>query len=616
MGEANQSLASFTLPTHQAGYAPPAKVDVAAEAGRFIADLTKASDGDAFAALFHPDGFWRDSLVFTRDFRTNSGTQRIAQAAKATFESTQATEFALAPEGAKVDTPFPDLTFLTVRVTFSSVLGPGYAVARLTYKGGWKVFTLYTALTGVHGHTQRVGEERVRGTHNDKEPFDTRRARQTAHETGDPDVLIIGAGHNGLTVAAQCKSFGLDALCIDREKRIGDNWRLRYSSLSLHDPVYTNHLPFMPFPSTWPTFTPAGKLANWLESYTDALDLDVWTQATTDPARTRYNPDTGVWDVTVLRTQADGSVSERVMHVRHIVLATGIAGGEARLPPPKPGQDGWEGTAVHSSRHPGGAASKGKRVLVVGAATSGHDIAMDLVQNGAQVTMLQRSPTFIMSIKNGTHVLQAGLFNDKTDIEFADMTARSMPMPVVREFQKRSTAWLSTVDAELLTGLKKAGFRTYPGPDGAGFWPLAVEKAGGYYFDTGASQMIISRDIKVRQGEIASFGPGKTVRFADGKDDDEFDEVIFATGYGGYQDTVARSLGDEAAAQLTAVYGTDAEGEIRGIARDCGIPNVMFNVGNLASSRTFSKNIALQIVLQREGKLGERYTMAKQAAEV
>lgn len=369
----------------------------------------------------------------------------------------------------------------------------------------------------------------------------------------------------------------------------------------------------MPFPSTWPLFTPAGKLGNWLENYADALDLDVWTQASTDPARTRYNPDTGLWDVTVLRTQVDGSVRERVMHVRHIVMATGIAGGEARLPPPVPGQDKWEGIVRHSSRHPGGGESAGRRVLVVGAATSGHDIAMDLVQNGADVTMLQRSPTFIMSIQNGTHVLQAGLFNNKTDIEYADMTARSLPTPVSRAFQQRSTAWLSQVDAELLAGLKKAGFRTYPGPNGAGFYPLAVEKAGGYYFDTGASQMIIKGQIKVRQGEIASFGAGKSVRFADGEA--EFDEIVFATGYGGYKDTVARALGDEAAEQLTTVYGTDAEGEIRGIARDCGIPNVMFNVGNLASSRTFSKLIALQILLQRDGKLGERYSIAKQAAE-
>lgn len=71
------------------------------------------------------------------------------------------------------------------------MLGPGYALARLTHKDGeWKLYTLYTVLNGVHGHPQMVGAARQRGTHNDKEPFDARRARETAHQGSDPDVLI------------------------------------------------------------------------------------------------------------------------------------------------------------------------------------------------------------------------------------------------------------------------------------------------------------------------------------------------------------------------------------------------------------------------------------------
>lgn len=89
MGEARVSTAAAsklpTLPTHQEGYAPPADIDAAAEASKLVSALeqaTASADGDAFAALFHPDGFWRDSLIFTRDFRTNAGTEAIAQAAK------------------------------------------------------------------------------------------------------------------------------------------------------------------------------------------------------------------------------------------------------------------------------------------------------------------------------------------------------------------------------------------------------------------------------------------------------------------------------------------------------------------------------------------------------
>lgn len=224
-------------------------------------------------------------------------------------------------------------------------------------------------------------------------------------------------------------------------------------------------------------------------------------------------------------------------------------------------------------------------------------------------------PSFRGDSETKLTLTEAGLYTDETkDINLADITARSLPWEVSRLFQARATAWLSHVDADLLAGLKKAGFRTWAGPDGAGFYQLAVEKAGGYYFDTGASQMIIRGEIKVRQGEVASFRPGKKVTFQDGSEG-EFDEVIFATGYSGYKDTVAHALGEEAASQLRDVYGTDAEGEIRGIARDCGIPHVLFNVGNLASSRSFSKAIVMQILLEREGKLGERYSIAKQAAE-
>lgn len=116
-----------------------------------------------------------------------------------------------------------------------------------------------------------------------------------------------------------------------------------------------------------------------------------------------------------------------------------------------------------------------------------------------------------------------------------------------------------------------------------------------------------------RTGDSPAGAIRAALGFADGEA--EFDEIVFATGYGEYQDTAAHALGDDAAAQLTIVYGTDAESDIRGIPRDTCIPNVMFNVGNLPSSSASSRFIALQMLLQREAKLGERYTMAKRAAE-
>lgn len=51
----------------------------------------------------------------------------------------------------------------------------------------------------------------------------------------------------------------------------------RYHQLVLHDPVWYDHLPYVPIPSHWPVFTPKDKLAEWFESYAKLLELNVWT---------------------------------------------------------------------------------------------------------------------------------------------------------------------------------------------------------------------------------------------------------------------------------------------------------------------------------------------------
>ena len=90
-------------------------------------------------------------------------------------------------------------------------------------------------------------------------------------------MLVVGGGQAGLATAARLRALGVDTLIVDRHPRIGDNWRRRYHSLTLHNEVHVNHLPLMPFPSTFPVFIPKDKLANWFESYVENLDLNYWT---------------------------------------------------------------------------------------------------------------------------------------------------------------------------------------------------------------------------------------------------------------------------------------------------------------------------------------------------
>lgn len=134
---------------------------------------------------------------------------------------------------------------------------------------------------------------------------------------------------------------------------------------------------------------------------------------------------------------------------------------------------------------------------------------------------------------------------------------------------------------------------------------VALEKAGGYYFSTGGSEMIARGDIKVKQGEIASFSNDTEITFKDGSKEN-FDVVVFATGYTGFPDTIRETIGGSYAEKFNPVWGLDEEGEIRGVARESGIPNFFFLVGNLSACRMSSKVLALQIKAQILGIFGER----------
>jgi hypothetical protein len=104
---------------------------------------------------------------------------------------------------------------------------------------------------------------------------------------------------------------GIKTLIIDREKRVGDSWRNRYHQLVLHDPVWFDHLPYLPFPESWPVFTPKDKLGDWFESYVRLLELNVWTQ--TNISKSSWDETTGRWTITLDRLK-DGRVETRVLH--------------------------------------------------------------------------------------------------------------------------------------------------------------------------------------------------------------------------------------------------------------------------------------------------------------
>ena len=568
----------------------------------FAAALERRDTG-ALDELFHPDGWWRDLLTFTWDLRSFHGADAIKSAFEATLESTRPSGFRLTEgkEPALVELD-PSTTWVQAFFDFETALARGRGFCRLTPSAEdpdapWRAWTVLTAMEELRGFEESLGPARVKGVnhgeHQERKSWLDRRREKSEFADSEPQVLVVGAGQGGLTVAARLGQLGLDTLVVERNDRVGDNWRKRYHALVLHDPVWYDHMAYLPFPEHWPVFTPKDKLADWFEAYASAMELNVWTQ--TDFLGGEYDDDARRWTVRLRR--ADGE--QRVLRPRHLILATGMSG-VANVPELE-GAEQFAGTLAHSSEHASGREFRGKKAVVVGSNNSGHDIAHDFHEQGAEVTMVQRSGTYVMTSESGISVLFAGFYEEGgPPVDDADLMFASIPYPLLSVLHQGATEQITEMDRELLDGLERAGFKLDFGEDGSGLFMKYLKRGGGYYIDVGASRLIADGKIKVKQGVEVERLTEDGVLLTDGTSLPA-DVVVLATGYKNMRESARELLGDEVADRCSPVWGLDDEGEIRTMWRRSGHEGLWFMGGNLHQARHYSKFLALQIKAIEEG---------------
>ncbi|GAB1212608.1 hypothetical protein ATERTT37_001752 [Aspergillus terreus] len=563
--------------------------------------LLARADFNQLPQLFHDDSWWRDMLALDWDLRTVRAAPAIVDFLRRTQRRAELAALRLQHQGRfqpRLETPAPGLTWVSSMFFFETRVGRGTGVLRLTQDGAgaWKAYAVYTALQELKGREEPLGPRRAQGTIESmpggltKGNWLERRKRQFEFVDEEPTTLVVGAGQAGLNMGARLQSLGVSCLVVDRNKRIGDNWRNRYRTLVTHDPAEFTHMAYLPFPKNWPQFTPKDKLADWFEAYAQIMELNVWLQTTVTGAV--YDDATAQWTVTVSR--ADGS--QRTLRPRHLVWCTGHSG-EPRIPS-FPGQTDFRGRVYHGSQHRDAAEEdvRGKKVVVVGTGNSGHDIAQNFYENGAEVTMLQRSGTYVITADKGVFMMHEGLHDEYgPPTEEADIIAESLPYPVQFALNVHFTKKVAAAEKDILDGLQRAGFELDFGVDGAGISRAYMTRGGGYYIDVGCSPLIADGKIKVKRSPegIAGFNE-RSLLLKDGSALDA-DIVVLATGYDNMRTTVRKVLGDRVADRCKDVWDLDEEGEVNAMWRPSGHPGFWFMGGNLALCRIYSKFLALQI---------------------
>ncbi|GLK96743.1 FAD-dependent oxidoreductase [Achromobacter xylosoxidans] len=561
-------------------------------------------DIDGVAALFQDDCYWRDLVLFTWNLRTLEGQDQIRDMLRQQLSHVEPVRFNLDQKEAVSD----DAGLLQGWIEIETNRARGYGHIRV--RDG-KIWTLLTTMSELKGHEEPSGLRRPKGAeHGSSRTRKTwlEKREQEAAELGyetQPYVLIIGGGQGGIALGARLRQLDVPTIIIEKNERAGDSWRKRYKSLCLHDPVWYDHLPYIPFPENWPIFAPKDKIGDWLEMYTKIMELNYWTSTVCQSAR--YVEQKQEWEVTVLR---EGKPV--VLRPKQLVLATGMSG-KPNIPA-FPGQDEFQGEQQHSSRHPGPDAYRGKNVVVIGANNSAHDICAALWEAGANVTMVQRSSTHIVRSDTLMDIGLGGLYSEQAlangmTTRKADLTFASLPYKIMAQFQIPLYDQMRERDAEFYAKLEKAGFMLDWGDDGSGLFMKYLRRGSGYYIDVGACDLIIDGSIKLQSRTDVSHLTRDAVVLKSGVKLPA-DLVVYATGYGSMNGWAADLISREVADKVGKCWGLGSdttkdpgpwEGEQRNMWKPTQQEALWFHGGNLHQSRHYSQYLSLQLKARQVG---------------
>jgi putative flavoprotein involved in K+ transport len=583
-------------------------MDIASPTGRVstwlsrFGDALEKGDVDAALGLFDDDCYWRDLVSFTWNITTSEGKPAIGNMLRATLSTVKPTSWAIEGDASAAD------GVTEAWISFETAVARGRGHIRLK---GEKCWTLLTSITELKGYEEPKGTHRPMGAEHGvakgRKSWLEKRAQEEA-ELGyktQPYVVIVGGGQGGIALGARLKRLGVPAIIIEKNERPGDSWRKRYKSLCLHDPVWYDHLPYLPFPDHWPVFSPKDKIGDWLEMYTKVMELNYWSS--TECKGARYDEASKEWVVEVERNGKPVT-----LRPKQLVLATGMSG----IPniPDYPGKETFKGVQVHSSQHKGSDGWEGKKAIVIGSNNSAHDICADLWEHGADVTMVQRTPTHIVKSETLMKHGLGSLYSEEAvangiDHQKADMIFASVPYAIMHTFQIPVYKAIAEEDADFYKRLEKSGFKMDWGDDGSGLFMKYLRRGSGYYIDVGASELVASGDIKLKTGVSVKKIEEHSVVFSDGSELPA-DLIVYATGYGSMNGWAAKIISQEVADKVGKCWGLGSgttkdpgpwEGELRNMWKPTQQDALWFHGGNLHQSRHYSLYLALQLKARQVG---------------
>lgn len=208
----------------------------------------------------------------------------------------------------------------------------------------------------------------------------------------DFDVLIVGAGISGLSMAAHMTMLcpGRNYAILERRSQPGGTWDLfRYPGVRSDSDMYTLGFAFEPWTDA-DAIAGGDRIRAYLDRVIDRFAMRPRIHFSTTVISADFRSDEARWHVTV-----EEAAGQRMLTARFLYLGTGYYDYDHPHDPPFEGRDAFDGMVIHPQFWPDGFDYSGKRVVVIGSGATAVTLVPAMAERAAHVTMLQRTPTWM-----------------------------------------------------------------------------------------------------------------------------------------------------------------------------------------------------------------------------
>jgi cation diffusion facilitator CzcD-associated flavoprotein CzcO len=229
-------------------------------------------------------------------------------------------------------------------------------------------------------------------------------AGQTPAEAGYFDVVIIGAGISGLGAAYRIteRNPNLTYTILERREQIGGTWDLfRYPGVRSDSSIFTLSFPFEPW-TRREGVADGDHIREYLIATAHKYGIDRHIQFDSYVRAADWDSGTDTWTVTVEQAGA-----RRLFRSRFVFFGSGYYNYDEGYTPDFPGMEQFAGTVVHPQHWPEDLDCDGKKIVVIGSGATAVTLIPALAERAAKVTMLQRSPTYMMAASKYSRVAAA-----------------------------------------------------------------------------------------------------------------------------------------------------------------------------------------------------------------